>query len=292
MLLRFIHAQGTISKEHFQARNDTLALMMNPSIALIDETADGVARDEDRRFGGIARLYGDAGLQRIRAAHVVVVGIGGVGSWIAEALARSGVGTLTLIDLDVVAESNLNRQAHATLATLGRNKIDAMRDRVHSFASDCEIHVVDDFVTPDNVATVIAPHVTLVVDAIDQVRAKAALIAHCTKQKLDIVVCGGAGGKLDPTRIRAADLSQTTQDPLLSKVRATLRKDYGFPRGEGSRNRFHVTAIYSEEPPAAAPLDGGAGLACAGYGSAMHLTAAIGLAAVSRVLQRLAISEH
>jgi tRNA threonylcarbamoyladenosine dehydratase len=246
-------------------------------------------RDRERRFGGVARLYGNEGFARIRAAHVVVVGIGGVGSWVAEALARSGVGRLTLIDLDVVAESNLNRQAHATLANLGRNKIDAMRERIHSFADDCDVRMIDDFATPENIATVIANDANFVVDAIDQVRAKAALIAHCKKQKLPIVVCGGAGGKLDPTRIRSADLSQTTQDPLLSKVRATLRKEYGFPRGEGSRNRFHVTAIYSEEPPAAAPVDGGAGLACAGYGSAMHMTAAIGLAAVSVVLSKLAL---
>jgi tRNA threonylcarbamoyladenosine dehydratase len=252
------------------------------------ENAVNETLDESRRFGGVSRLYGVEGLARIRASHVAVVGIGGVGSWIAEALARSGVGTLTLIDLDVVAESNLNRQAHATTATLGRNKIDAMRERIHSFASDCDVRTIDDFLTPENVATNTPRDAALVIDAIDQVRAKAALIAHCKKEKQAIIVCGGAGGKLDPTRIRAADLSQTTQDPLLSKVRATLRKTYGFPRGEGSRNRFHVTAIYSEEPPAAAPLDGGAGLACAGYGSAMHMTAAIGLVAVSRGLASLA----
>jgi tRNA threonylcarbamoyladenosine dehydratase len=248
-----------------------------------DDTAEG-----NRRFGGVIRLYGDEGFARIRAAHIAIVGVGGVGSWIAEALARSGVRTLTLIDLDVVAESNLNRQAHATLANLGRNKIDAMRERIHSFAHDCDVRVVDEFVTPENVAAIIPNDASLVIDAIDQVRAKAALIAHCKKQKQEIIVCGGAGGKLDPTRIRAADLSQTTQDPLLSKVRATLRKQYGFPRGEGSRNRFHIAAIYSEEPPATAPVDGGAGLACAGYGSAMHMTAAIGLAAVSRALSGVA----
>jgi tRNA threonylcarbamoyladenosine dehydratase len=253
-----------------------------------DALNEFIASDDARRYGGIARLYGDDGLRRIQAAHVVVVGIGGVGSWIAEALARSGVGTLTLIDLDVVAESNLNRQAHATLGNLGRNKIDAMRERIHSFAHDCDVRVIDDFVTPENVATIIPNDARFVIDAIDHARAKVALILHCRRQKQPIIVCGGAGGKLDPTRIRVADLSQTTQDPLLSKVRSILRQDYGFPRGEGSRNRFHVTAIYSEEPPATAPVDGGAGLSCAGYGSAMHMTAAIGLAAVSRVLKDIA----
>lgn len=242
----------------------------------------------ERRFGGIARLYGAEGLARIRAAHVVVVGIGGVGSWIAEALARSGVGTLTLIDLDVVAESNLNRQAHATTANLGRNKVDAMKERIRAFASDCDVRLVDDFVTPDNVSTTIPPSADWVIDAIDNVRAKAALVSHCKRNKQAIIVCGGAGGKLDPTRIRAADLSQTLQDPLLSKVRATLRKEYAFPRGD---KKFGVTAIYSDEPPAQAPADGGAGLACAGYGSAMHMTAAIGLSAVSRALAMIAVTE-
>jgi tRNA threonylcarbamoyladenosine dehydratase len=258
------------------------------SQASIATQSDDFERNDARRFGGVVRLYGDAGFARIRAAHIVVIGIGGVGSWIAEALARSGVGKLTLIDLDVIAESNLNRQAHATIANLGRNKIDAMRERIHSFADDCVIDVVDDFVTPENVATIIPNEATLVIDAIDHVRAKVALVVHCRRRKQPIIVCGGAGGKLDPTRIHIADLAQTTQDPLLSKVRSILRQDYGFPRGEGSRNRFHVTAIYSDEPPAEAPVDGGAGLACAGYGSAMHMTAAIGLAAVSRALLRVA----
>jgi tRNA threonylcarbamoyladenosine dehydratase len=261
---------------------------------------DAIATENDdtdatsnRRFGGIERLYGEAGLARIRAAHVAIVGIGGVGSWIAEALARSGVGVLTLIDLDVVAESNLNRQAHATITNLGRNKVDAMRERIHSFASDCDVHVVDDFITPENVATIVPQNAHVVIDAIDNVRAKAALIAHCKTQKQAIVVCGGAGGKLDPTRIRAADLAQTLQDPLLSKVRATLRKEYGFPRGE---KRFGVASIFSDEPPAQAqadakaraPMHGAAGLACAGYGSAMHMTAAIGLAAVSVAMKKMA----
>ncbi len=252
-------------------------------------TASVPLLDEARRFGGVARLYGELGLRRIRAAHVAVVGIGGVGSWAAEALARSGVGQLTLIDLDVIAESNLNRQAHATLANLGRNKVDAMRDRIASFAPDCSITVVDDFVTPENVATCLPASATIVIDAIDNVRAKAAMVSYCKRASQSIVVCGGAGGKLDPTRIRVADLSQATQDPLLAKLRTTLRRDYGFPSGKPGRSaKFAVTAVYSEEPPAQAPQDGGTGLACAGYGSAMHMTAAIGLTAVSHALRLLA----
>ncbi|MBL8311930.1 MAG: tRNA threonylcarbamoyladenosine dehydratase [Burkholderiales bacterium] len=238
-----------------------------------------------RRFGGLIRLYGDAGFARIRAAHAVVVGIGGVGSWAAEALARSGVGTLTLIDLDVVAESNLNRQAHATLANLGRNKVDAMRDRIASFAPTCQVVTVDDFVTPENVAQRVPAAATLVIDAIDQVRAKAALVAHCAARGQPVVVCGGAGGKTDPSCFTVADLAQTAHDALLAKLRVALRRDYGFPRGE---RKFRVSAVYSTEPQAAAPEDGGAGLACAGYGSAMHMTASMGLMAAGVALKRLA----
>ncbi len=246
-----------------------------------DETV-GDSLADARRFGGIARLYGEGALGKIRASHVVIVGIGGVGSWIAEAFARSGVGALTLIDLDVIAESNLNRQAHATVANLGRNKVDAMRERVLSFAPDCVVNVVDDFVTPENVSTIIPASANIVIDAIDQVRAKAALVAHCVREKQTIIVCGGAGGKTDPTMIRHADLTQTKNDALLSKLRANLRKDFEFPRGE---KKFGVTAIYSEEQQhGTQATDGGAGLACAGYGSAMHMTAAIGLAAVSRAI--------
>lgn len=241
--------------------------------------------DDARRFGGIARLFGEHGLAKIRAAHVVVVGIGGVGSWAAEALARSGIGHLTLIDLDVVAESNLNRQSHATLATLGRNKVDAMRDRIRSFSPDCKLTLIDDFVTPDNVAQRIPVDADYVIDAIDQVRAKAALVAHCVAVKLPIVVCGGAGGKTDATRLTSSDLTLTVHDALLSKLRATLRKDYGFPRGD---RKFKVTAVFSNEPQTGSAEDGGAGLACAGYGSAMHVTASMGLLAAGCALNQIA----
>lgn len=242
----------------------------------------------DRRFGGIARLYGASGLAQLRAAHVAIVGIGGVGSWAAEALARSGVGALTLIDLDVVAESNLNRQAHATLANLGRDKVLAMRERIKSFAPDCNVHTVDDFVTPENVAQLITPAFTFVIDAIDQVRAKAALIAHCKAQRIALVICGGAGGKTDPTTIRRADLTVTKNDALLSKLRANLRRDYGFPRGE---KKFGVTAIYSEAQQRGTQAgDGSAGLSCAGYGSAMQMTAPLGLAAAAYAIECIAQS--
>jgi tRNA threonylcarbamoyladenosine dehydratase len=250
-----------------------------------DSTSGAVDTLTDRRFAGVVRLYGESAFARIRSAHVAVIGIGGVGSWAAESLARSGVGALTLIDLDVVAESNLNRQAHATIDTLGRNKIDAMRERILSIAPDCVVNAIDDFVTPDNAATILPNHISLVIDAIDHVRSKAALIAHCSASAIPIIVCGGAGGKTDTTLIRAADLTQTRNDALLSKLRAVLRKDFSFPRGD---KKFHVTAIFSEQQQhGESATDGSSGLACAGYGSVMHMTAALGLAAAGRAIDEI-----
>ncbi len=248
--------------------------------------------DSSRRFGGIGRLYGDAGASRIAAAHVCIVGIGGVGSWAAEALARSGVGRLTLIDLDHVGESNINRQVHALDATLGEAKVSAMAKRIAAINPHCRIDTIEDFVSPENVATLL-PACTAVIDAIDQVRAKAALIAHCRRAATPVVTTGGAGGRRDPTRIEVADLSRTTQDPLASKVRARLRREYGFPREP--KTKFGVDCVFSQEPivrPAGAGCavgdPGPQGLNCAGYGSAMTVTAAFGLAAAARVLARLA----
>ena len=239
----------------------------------------------DRRFGGVERLYGAQGFARIRAAHAVIVGIGGVGSWAAEALARSGVGRITLIDLDVVAESNLNRQSHATIANLGRNKVDAMRDRIASFAPDCAVTCIDDFVDTNNVATMLPPDASFVIDAIDKVYAKAALVAHCVKINLPVFVCGGVGGKTDATKLTVSDLSTTEQDALLAKLRLMLRRQYAFPR---AGRKFNVPVVFSREPQAGTPEDAGAGLACAGYGSAMHMTAGLGMLVAGCALDLMA----
>lgn len=246
--------------------------------------------DHSRRFGGLARLYGDAALARLSAAHVCVVGIGGVGSWAAEALARSGVGRLTLIDLDHVAESNLNRQIHALDQTLGQAKVLAMQERIAGINPACAVATIEEFVTPENVATLM-PGCTCVVDAIDQVRAKAALIAHCRAAGIPVVTTGAAGGKSDPAQMRVDDLSRTSQDPLAAKLRATLRRDYGFPRDP--KKKFGVQCVYSLEPvrrPAAADFceSGPQGLSCAGYGSSVCVTASFGLAAASRALAMIA----
>ncbi len=250
-----------------------------------------MAADPDRRFGGIGRLYGPATLERYHRAHVCVVGIGGVGSWTAEALARSGVGRLTLIDLDHIAESNMNRQAHAVEENLGKAKVTAMAERIRSINPACGVDEVEEFVTPENVGDLLAEGFDMVVDAIDQVRAKVAMIAHCRAREMPIVVAGGAGGKSDPCRIRIDDLSRTEQDPLLAKVRAQLRKAHAFPRD--AKKRFGIAAVYSSEPvrmPEAAACDLPAvsgGLNCAGFGSAMCITASFGLFAAAAALQTL-----
>ena len=236
-----------------------------------------------RRFGGVARLFGDEAFARIAAAHACVIGLGGVGSWAAEALARSGVGRLTLIDLDHVAESNLNRQVLALDSTVGAAKVEAMRARVHDIAPGCRVDVVDDFVTADNVEELV-PGDALVIDAIDQVRAKAALVATCRSRGQWLVVCGAAGGRSDPLSLRREDLARCTGDALLASLRARLRREHGYSRGVGQR--FGVEAIYSDEPPAGT-AGGASSLSCAGYGSVVTVTASMGLAAAARTIDAI-----
>jgi tRNA A37 threonylcarbamoyladenosine dehydratase len=247
--------------------------------------------DHARRFGGIERLYGEGSLARLGQCHVCVIGIGGVGSWAAEALARSGVGRLTLIDLDHVAESNINRQVQALAATLGQAKVQAMKERIAQINPDCRVDCIEEFITEDNVATLL-PMCAAVLDCIDQVRAKAALVAHCKRNKIPVVTTGGAGGRTDPTFIKVDDLSRTTQDALASKLRARLRKDFGFSRD--AKKKFGVPCVYSDEPikrpqsgnGLACDLDeaGLHGLNCAGYGSSVAVTAGFGCAAAAHCL--------
>jgi tRNA A37 threonylcarbamoyladenosine dehydratase len=249
------------------------------------------APDYQRRFGGIERLYGAGALSRAAAAHVVVVGIGGVGSWAAEALARSGIGQLTLIDLDHLAESNINRQVHALDTTLGAAKTGAMAARIAQINPACVVNVVEEFIDERNPPSLV-PSCNAVLDAIDHVRAKAALIAWCHRAGIRIVTTGAAGGRTDPTRIEVIDLSRTTQDALASKVRAQLRKVHGFPRDP--KKKFGVDCVFSPEQthrnadaeacPVDEAFDAGAGLNCAGYGSSVAVTASFGFAAAARVL--------
>lgn len=252
--------------------------------------------DFDRRFSGTARLYGDSALRRFAAAHVCVIGIGGVGSWAAEALARSAVGKITLIDLDHIAESNINRQVHALDSQLGRSKAEAMGARIQAINPACRVLPVDAFIEADNLDELINDGFDYVVDCIDSYRAKAALIAHCRRRKIKLITVGGAGGQRNPLNIRITDLSRSEQDPLLSKTRKLLRRAYRFPRNP--KRRFDLPCVYSIEqqrPPAAdaancsveasGPLSG---LNCAGFGSSMAVTASFGLAAVAFLLDRLA----
>lgn len=251
-----------------------------------------MSMDRERRFGGIARLYGETGAERLRQAHACIVGIGGVGSWSAEALARSGVGRLTLIDLDMVAESNTNRQIHALDDIYGKAKVDAMAERISAINPDCRVERIEEFVTPDNLEAMLGSDFSIVIDAIDQVRAKAAMIAFCRRRKLPIVVAGAAGGQIDPTQVRIADLTQTVQDPLLAKVRSTLRREYGFPRD--SKKKFGVAAVYSTEPLRYPTADAScdverspAGLNCAGFGSSVCVTSVFGMAAAAEAIRNL-----
>jgi tRNA A37 threonylcarbamoyladenosine dehydratase len=249
----------------------------------------------DDRFGGIARLVGAEGLQQLRAAHVCVVGIGGVGSWTVEALTRSGVGALTLIDLDEVCVTNINRQLHALDGTVGRAKVDVMAERVRLINPECRVTAAAEFFTEANAARLLAPEFSYVVDAIDSVSNKCRLLALCRERKLPVISCGAAGGRLDATAVRVSDLADVTHDRLLAEVRKRLRQEHGFPPpGE----KLGVTAVFSPETPIApAPADcadvvgepDSPRLNCEwGYGSATFVTGTFGFVAAGWVVRKIA----
>ncbi len=268
--------------------------LLHPTFSVSDEI------DFDRRFGGIARLYGDAALARFRLAHVCVIGVGGVGSWVVEALARSAIGKITMIDLDNLAESNINRQIHALTDTLGQAKVTALTQRIAQINPYCRATGIEDFISADNLDPLIgAGNFDYVIDAIDNVRAKTALIAYCREKDIKLITIGGAGGQIDPTKIEIRDLCRTEQEPLLAKVRKRLRAQHGFPRG--TKNKFGIDAVFSTEPlrfpettqvcvlePDDEEPAGITGLNCAGFGSAMVVTATFGLVAAAHVLRKLA----
>ena len=254
--------------------------------------------DSARRFAGIGRLYGIAALERFRTAHVCVIGVGGVGSWSAEALARSAVGQLTLIDLDHLAESNINRQIHALTSTLGQAKVAALAARIAEINPHCRVNAVEEFVTAENLEQLIGTQgYDYVIDAIDDARAKTALIVYCRAHGIRLITVGSAGGQIDPTQVEVRDLSRTEQEPLLARVRKQLRREHGFSRG--AKNKFGIDAVFSTEPvrlpeaEQACAVDdedqaGVTGLNCAGFGSAMVVTATFGLVAAGWVLRALA----
>ena len=261
--------------------------------------------DFDFRFGGIARLYGTAALSRFRAAHVMVVGIGGVGSWVVEALARSGIGRLTLVDLDEVCVSNINRQLHALDSTVGRSKVEVMVERVRTISPEARVEGRVEFFTADTASRLLGLETgsedrpDFVVDAIDAMSNKVRLIALCQGAGIPLVVCGGAGGRRDPTEVRVADLATVTHDRLLSEVRKRLRREHGFSR---TSKKLRIECVHSAEAPVFPDRDG---QVCAtrasdnelplrlncesGFGSATQVTGTFGFAAAARVLARLAV---
>ncbi len=253
------------------------------------------------RFGGIARLYGEAATRRFLRARVAIIGVGGVGSWAVEALARSGIGHLTLVDLDEICITNVNRQLHAMDGQIGRQKTDAMAERARAINPDAEVHIRQQFFTENSAAEILDPGFDAVVDAIDQSRHKAFLIAECHRRGIFTVTCGGAGGRRDPTRIRVADLAHSGKDPLLHQLRRTLRREHGFPKTPLGQKPLPlgIDAVFSDEPQAYPQCDGTVSgerpddaelrLNCAsGFGTATHLTANFGLTAACRVLEHLA----
>jgi tRNA A37 threonylcarbamoyladenosine dehydratase len=256
--------------------------------------ADFEAPDYERRFSGVRRLYGEQGLAKLQAAHVCVVGIGGVGSWAVEALARSAVGKITLIDLDNIAESNVNRQLHAVDGAFGQAKVTAMAERIQLINPACHVHQIEEFITPDNVSEMLTAGFDVVLDAIDDAKAKVAMAAYCKQSKIPLITTGGAGGRLDPTKIKSADLAQVMGDRLLAKVRNQLRRDHGFPKAPNAKKlptKFGITAVYSDEPilqpetSCDTQVDSITGLNCAGYGSSVCVTAPFGMAASALTLQ-------
>jgi tRNA threonylcarbamoyladenosine dehydratase len=288
--------------------------------------------DVERRFGGVSRLYGASGLVKLQAAHVAVIGIGGVGSWAAEALARNAVGVITLIDLDNIAESNVNRQIHALEGEFGKAKVTAMAERIRAINPQAQVHEIEDFVTPENINDALGGNIhaasgapQIIIDATDDVKAKIAMAVFCKQRDIPLIMAGGAGGRLDATKIKVADLSAVQGDKLLAKVRNLLRRDYDFPKASNNKKsaKFDIQAVYSDEqvikPNAInsqidatgfkhssaslqANIHAGAGdaclsenntndsitgLNCAGYGSSVCVTAPFGFTAAGLAIQQL-----
>lgn len=245
--------------------------------------------DLERRFGGLERLYGVQGARNIRSAHVAVIGVGGVGSWTVEALARSGVGVLTLIDLDNVAESNINRQIHALTDTVGKAKVEAMRERIKQINPACVVHCIEDFVEPGNWPAILPGEVDAVIDACDQVKSKAAMAQWARRHKALFITVGAAGGKRLAHKVDVDDLSKVTHDPLLAQVRYRLRKEHGAPK---DGKKMSVMTVFSREavaqPDASCNLQSGDGsLNCSGYGSVVAVTATFGQCAAGWVLEEI-----
>ena len=250
------------------------------------------------RFGGIERLYGEDAQLQIKQTRFAIIGLGGVGSWAAEALARSGVGEITLIDWDDICFSNTNRQIHAHTGTPGKAKVEVLADRIHHINPSCRVHAIRDFYTAQNAETLLSSHIDYVLDAIDRKNAKIHLITFCYERGIPVITCGGAGGRIDPSQIRTADLGESDNDPLLAQLRKQLRKPLGLPREQ--RVHFGIPCVYSAEPMRYPTHDrkiclekpkettGPRQLDCAaGFGSASFVTGSFGFAMAAYALNDL-----
>ena len=239
--------------------------------------------DAERRFGGLRRLYGAAGYRQVRAARIAVVGVGGVGSWCAEALARCGVAALVLIDLDHVAESNVNRQVQALGSTLGQPKVTALRDRIADIHPGCRVRAIEEFVDAGNWPGLLGEPVDVVIDACDAAPAKTAMAAWALATRSNLVIVGAAGGKRVPHAVEVADLASVTHDPLLASLRHRLRKQHEAPRA----GNFGLSCVFSREAVAAPAdlCDTDGSLNCHGYGSSVVVTAAFAMAAASVAME-------
>lgn len=250
-----------------------------------------------QRFSGIARLYGRDAQHLFANSHICVIGIGGVGSWVAEALARTGIGSITMIDMDDICMTNTNRQIHALRQHIGQPKTHVMAERIYAINPECQVTCIDDFITPDNIAEYLTPHFDYVIDAIDSVRSKAALLFWCRRNKQPVITIGGAGGQIDPTCIKVTDLAKTVQDPLAAKLRARLKSDYKMTRD--SKGKLGIDCVYSTEQLLYPQMDGSVCNAkqnaqgnkrmdCAsGFGAVTMVTASFGFVAVSHVLKKM-----
>lgn len=250
----------------------------------------------EERFAGLQRLYGSESYELLRQLHVGVIGVGGVGSWVVEALARSGIGQITMVDYDEIAASNVNRQIHALSGTFGDKKIHVMAQRVHEINPECQVHAIDDFINMENMQSLLGCGYDCVIDAIDSIKFKAAMINYCRRNKIPIIATGGAGGLSDPTMIKVADLSRTYNDPLAAKVRRQLRDEYGFSRN--SKRTFGVECVFSSQQQVYPKADGsvshekpgihGVSLDCRfGYGTSSTVTATFGFVAAARAINKI-----
>ena len=250
------------------------------------------------RFGGLFRLYGVEAMETLKQAHVLIVGVGGVGSWVAEALARSGIGELTLVDWDDICLSNTNRQVHAMNGTAGRAKVDILEERIQLINPECTVHAIRDFYTDKNAEELIQPGLSYVVDAIDKKNAKIHLITHCKTIGVPIIVSGGAGGRVDPSQIRTTDLRDSYNDPLLAACRKQLRRNLGMRNQH--KKKFQIPCVFSAEPirypkpdgsicmEKPSSDDGPRQLDCQfGFGSATFLTGSFGFAMAARIVEDL-----